>query len=320
MQLAFVALAFVAGFLLVFGLNLTFFDILQANQQKARKRLEQELRSRRLDRVRDSLAAKEAYELAAQGAVDLTPSRSLGDRFANLVEESGLAVRPALLAGYCLVLALVAALATWLLLGRADVTVLATGLAGVVPFLYVLRARAKRQEKLLSQLPDAFDLMSRTMRAGQTISQAFQAVADDFSSPIADEFGYAYDQQNLGLSPEAAMRDLARRTGLLELKIFVLAVMVHRQTGGNLSELLDKLSAVIRDRYRIRGAIKALTAEGRFQAIILLALPPLLMGALFFLNRPYIMTLFQFPWLALAMFAAMLVGGLWMRSIVRFDF
>jgi len=78
-------------------------------------------------------------------------------------------------------------------------------------------------------------------------------VADEFSPPIADEFGFCYDQQNLGLSPEASMRDLARRTGLLELKIFVLAVMVHRQTGGNLSELLEKLATVIRHRYRIRG-------------------------------------------------------------------
>src|SRR6202030_4138555 len=118
------------------------------------------------------------------------------------------------------------------------------------------------------------------MRSGQTISQAMQSVADDFAAPASDEFGYCCDQQNLGLSPEAAMRGLALRTGILEMKIFVLAVMVHNQTGGNLAELLDRLSTVIRDRYRIRGSIQALTAEGRMQMMILLALPPLMLAVL----------------------------------------
>ena len=102
--------------------------------------------------------------------------------------------------------------------------------------------RNARLEKLLSQLPDAFDLMARVIRAGQTMSQALQAVADEFAQPIAAEFAYCYEQQNLGLPPETALRDLARRTGLLEIKIFVLALLVQQQTGGNLAELLDKLS------------------------------------------------------------------------------
>ena len=105
--------------------------------------------------------------------------------------------------------------------------------------------------------------MGRVVRAGQTISQALQAVADEFPPPIAAEFAYCYEQQNLGLSPESALRDLARRTGLLEIKIFVLALLVQQQTGGNLAELLDKLSGIIRERFRIRGQIKTLTAEGR---------------------------------------------------------
>ena len=83
--------------------------------------------------------------------------------------------------------------------------------------------------------------MGRVIRAGQTMSQALQAVADEFPPPIAGEFAYCYEQQNLGLSPETALRDLARRTGLMELKIFVLALLVQQQTGGNLAELLDKL-------------------------------------------------------------------------------
>ena len=158
------------------------------------------------------------------------------------------------------------------------------------------------------------------MRAGQTISQALQSVAYESSGPAGVEFGYAYEQQNLGLSPEAAMRELARRNGLLELKIFVLAVMVHRQMGGNLADLLDKLAMIIRDRYRVRGTIRSMTAEGRLQAAILLALPPLLLLAITLINRPYAIVLYQHPNLLAGMFAFMVGGAVWMRKIVNFDF
>jgi tight adherence protein B len=145
-------------------------------------------------------------------------------------------------------------------------------------------------------------------------------VADEFEDPIATEFGYCYEQQNLGLTAESAMKDLAQRTGLLELRIFVVAVSVHRQTGGNLSELLDNLSSVIRDRQRIRGQIRALTAEGRLQAGILLGLPPFLMGVLTVVNQEYIATLFQYPLLLVGMFVFEIIGALWLRMIINFDF
>jgi tight adherence protein B len=157
------------------------------------------------------------------------------------------------------------------------------------------------------------------MRAGQTISQAMQSVADDFSSPVADEFGYCCDQQNLGLSPESSLHALARRTGIMEIKIFVLAVMVHRQSGGNLAELLDKLSTVIRERDRIRRDMQALTAEGRMQMLILLALPPMFLLALYMLNRPYVSILFDYPSLLWGTATTMLVGALAMQSIINFE-
>src|SRR5207245_8851808 len=154
---------------------------------------------------------------------------------------------------------------------------LAVGLlAAAICFLFVLMKRNARLQKIMSQLPDAFDLMARIIRAGQTMSQGLQAVADEFDQPIAGEFAYCYEQQNLGLSPEVALRDLAQRTGLLEIKIFVLALLVQQQSGGNLAEMLDKLAGIIRERFKLRGKIRALTAEGRLQAGVLLALPPLL--------------------------------------------
>ena len=193
-------------------------------------------------------------------------------------------------------------------------------IGGSIPFLFVYVKRRMRLNKMMSQLPHAFDLMARVIRAGQTVSQALVAVADEFQEPLSVEFAYCYEQQNLGLPPEQALRSLARRTGLLEIKIFVLALLIQQQSGGNLAELLDKLSAVIRDRFRIAGKIKSVTAEGRLQAMVLLALPPGLLLIISLLNRGYVLTLFDHPWLLAGMLVAELLGALWIRRIVNFDF
>jgi tight adherence protein B len=197
---------------------------------------------------------------------------------------------------------------------------LATVVGTSAPFLYVSLKRKARLEKLLSQLPDAFDLMARVIRAGQTMSQALLAVADEFETPVATEFAFCFEQQNLGLPPEISLRELARRTGLVEIRIFVLSLLVQQQTGGNLAELLDKLAGVIRERFRIRGKIKALTAEGRMQAAVLLALPPLMFLVIMLMNPNYGRVLYQYPGLLIGMVVSELFGALWIRKIVNFDF
>jgi len=206
-------------------------------------------------------------------------------------------------------------------LGASVLAVVAVGLvAAGGPFLYVWLKRRARLQKMMTQLPDAFDLMGRVIRAGQTMAQALQGVADEFDAPISTEFAYCYEQQNLGLSPELAMRDLARRTGLLEVKIFVLALLIQQQAGGNLAELLDKLSAIIRERFRVRGKIRALTAEGRMQAAVLLALPPALFLLILVLNRQYGQLLLDHPGLIVATLVSEAIGALWISKIVNFDF
>ncbi|MHC4403143.1 MAG: type II secretion system F family protein [Planctomycetota bacterium] len=314
------ALAFFGGFLLVFGVNFVLNDVFESHRKQARKRLEEELRKRHSERARDSLAYKDLYEMAAEGVADVRENHTLVGRFLKMVEQSGVSMGPGRIVTLALVIGSAMAgllyVATW-----QWVYALPAGLVGcAMPILWVAYMRSKRLEKLIAQIPDAFDLMARTMRAGQTISQALQAVADECSPPLGEEFQYCCEQQNLGLSPEAALRDLARRTGVLELKIFVLAVVVHRQSGGNLTELLDKLAKVVRERFRIRGKIKSLTAEGRSQAMVLLALPPFMMILLLFVARPYMIELFKYPTLLVGMFVSMALGGLWMRKIINFDF
>jgi tight adherence protein B len=195
------------------------------------------------------------------------------------------------------------------------------GLVGTaVPIVYVQLKRKARLDKIQAQLPDAFDLMGRVVRAGQTVSQAMLAVADEFAQPIAGELSYCYEQQNLGLSPELALRDLAKRTGLLEIKIFVTALLVQQQAGGNLAELLDKLSDIIRQRQRIRGQIKSLTAEGRLQAVILLALPFAMFFILLIMSRDYGLELLEHPSLIVMTLIGEGLGAIWIRRIVNFDF
>jgi tight adherence protein B len=197
---------------------------------------------------------------------------------------------------------------------------IAAPIGAALPLCYVQRVRRARTAKLLGQLPAAFELMSRVVRAGQTISQALRAVSDEFPPPLAAEFASCYEQQNLGLSLESALRDLARRTGLLEIKIFVLALLVQQQTGGNLAELLDKLSGIIRERFQMHGQIKTLTAEGRAQAAVLLVLPVVMFGLILFLNPDYASILLARPALIAGCLVSEGLGALWIRQIVNFDF
>jgi len=191
---------------------------------------------------------------------------------------------------------------------------------GVLPLLYLRQKLKARRERLLLQLAAAFDLMTRVLRSGQSVPQAFQAVADSFEPPIAGEFAHCQEQQNLGLLPEVTYRDLARRTGVLEIKIFVMAMMIQRQTGGNLSEVLDRLATLVRERVRLRNQIRTLTAEGRLQAVVLLVLPPVMFFVMRLVNRPYADILLDHPGLIAGMFVSMGLGALWIRKIIQFDF
>jgi tight adherence protein B len=295
-------------------------DLYLRDRSRVSQRVDDEFRKRVRARAQKSLLFKDLRALVAEGSVGQEERPSLRQQFEAMVEQSGLDLTPSRLLAVMVATSLSLGLLGILL--RQNVLVAAVGLligAGV-PIFYVNMKRNARLEKLLSQLPDAFDLMSRVIRAGQTIAQGLQAVADEFSPPIAGEFAFCYEQQNLGLAPEVAFRELARRTGLLELKIFVLAMLVQQQTGGNLAELLDKLSTIIRERYKLRGKVKALTAEGRMQAMVLLGLPPAMFVLMLAMNRTYAGVLLENPALLWITLISESIGGLWIRKIVNFDF
>jgi tight adherence protein B len=196
----------------------------------------------------------------------------------------------------------------------------AGGAAGALaPLLAVHGRRAARREKYLKQLVGAFELMARVLRAGQSVAEGFRAAVESFDDPLRGEFGQCLHQIEHGLRPEAAFRELSERAGILELRIFAVAMTVQRQTGGNLSEVLDRLAGVIRTRLRVRQKIRALTAEGRLQSVTLTVLPVITFGAMYALNRPYAEALFTQWRLLLGTAACMTVGTLWIRNIMSFE-
>ena len=194
------------------------------------------------------------------------------------------------------------------------------GLAAVtVPFVLVAWKRKSRREKFLKQLPASFDLMARVIRAGQSIPEALRAVADAFPDPISSEFTRCQNQLNMGLAPEVTFREMAIRSGILEMQIFVMALLIQRQAGGSLSEVLERLASVIRARLKLRKQIRSLTAEGRLQGLTLVVLPFIVFGAMMVINRGYAVTLLDHTRLLAAMGIAMLCGILWIRRIVNIE-
>jgi len=185
-----------------------------------------------------------------------------------------------------------------------------TILAGVLPLLWLVMRRRRRLRKFAKQLPDALELIARALRAGRSLAAGFNLVADEMSAPIGVEFQRCYEEQNLGIALDDALRSLTDRVPNLDLKFFATAVILQRQTGGDLAEILDKIGELVRERFRIWGQVQALTGEGRLSGIVLLALPPVLFATVWYLNPEYVMVLFTDP-----MGKKMLAGGVVMQIL-----
>jgi tight adherence protein B len=306
-------LAFCGAFLAVVAANAILADRITAERRRLNHELQEQLRQRQRERLK-------GQDLSQLARLADRPRANLREKLAIVIDQSGVDVTVRKM----LTVSAASALAAAAIGGCATASIPLGAIAGLVgallPLLYVLRARQRRLAKLLAQVPGTFELMSRVLRSGQTLSQAMQLVANDCAAPISLEFNHCYEQMNLGLSADVALRDLARRTGLLELKIFAVAVLVQRQTGGNLSELFDKMGTVVRERFRIKGMINSLTAQGRMQGVILLSLPVGMFALLMVIQPSYESVLLDYPWLIAAALGLMALGGLWISRVVHFDF
>ena len=164
-----------------------------------------------------------------------------------------------------------------------------------LPFFWLMRRRRKRISQFVESMPEAVELVSRALRAGHGLASGLHLVAEEMKGPIADEFNRVFEEQNLGIPIELALRNMADRIPVMDVRFFVIAVVIQRSTGGDLAEVLDKIGRLIRQRFELRGHVKSLTAEGRLSGVVLLAMPPSMLGLSVFLNYEYVSVLFNDP-------------------------
>ena len=191
---------------------------------------------------------------------------------------------------------------------------------GLLPIMWLSMKRKWRMKSFAKQLPDALELIARALRAGHSLAAGFNLVADEMTAPIGKEFKKVFEEQNLGIPMDEALTNMTMRVPNLDLKFFATAVVLQRQTGGDLAEILDKIGYIIRERFKIWGQVQALTGEGQLSGVVLLALPPVLFVAVYKLNPEYVMPLFYDPMGRKMLFFGVvmqLLGAFAIRKIVN---
>lgn len=238
----------------------------------------------------------------------------------RLLMQSGLRMTVAGFLSSTLLLALIGLLLGGLL-GMPVIIVIPIGVAfGLLPLMYVTRAKHKRLLLIEQQLPDALDLMARAMLAGHAFTSGLKMVAEETSDPVAGEFSIVFDEINYGISVPDALVNLATRVPSTDLRYFVISVMIQRETGGNLAELLNNISMLIRARLKLLGTVRVLSAEGRLSARILTALPFALAGVIYLINRDFLSVLWTDPVgpkIVAGALVVMVLGIFWMWRIIK---
>jgi tight adherence protein B len=194
------------------------------------------------------------------------------------------------------------------------------GLGLFLPYKLLLAKKKRRLKKFEKLLPDALDLLARSLKAGHSLAAGMQLVAKEMTDPVGSEFLTTYQEYSHGLDLSGALINLCNRVDLRDLGFFATAVLIQRETGGNLTEILEKIAMLIRERFKLRNQIKALTAEGRFSGLVLVLLPPLLAGILFVVNPEYESLLVQHRVgriIALVALGFQLLGIIAIRKIVN---
>jgi len=189
-----------------------------------------------------------------------------------------------------------------------------------IPYAYASHRRAKRFQRFEEKFPEAIDTLARAVRAGHAFTTALEMIANEIAEPVAGEFRQLFEEQKFGLPVRDALLNLADRIPLVDVKFFVTAVMLHRETGGNLSEILDNLSYVIRERFKILRQVRVHTAQGRLTMVLLMALPPTIVVVMLTLNPGFIRPLFTDPMghiLIVAGIVLQTVGYFFIRRIIR---
>lgn len=311
----FFLLVFAAAYLLLRALAGGFFGDVRRTRREIEQLASGELRDEHEPELlrRPHLERLSPFEKRLEARAELRPIRRLLEQAGIKMPAYQIVLQSALLA--MLAAALLAAFAPqwWAFL-------LALPAAATLPLFYLLWRRRKRVVAIESQLPDAIDMVKRSLRAGTPFVGTFRLVGESMEDPLAEEFALAAADLSYGSDPRKALLGLLDRVPSLPLKGFVTAILVQRETGGNLAETLDHLAEVIRQRFRFERRLRTLTAEGRMSAWILIAVPFVLGGILHLTSPGYLSRLLDDPRGPLLLGGGgvlMVVGIIWMRRIAR---
>ncbi len=244
------------------------------------------------------------------------------ERLREYIEQSGVRSKP----GKILLLSFVLAIGSYLvvaaIVGIVLIALAAGIVAGMIPLAVIAFKRNRRFHLFEKHFPEALDLLARAVRAGHAVTTGFEMVAKELPEPVSGEFRTTFEEQNFGLPLRDALLNLTERVPLLDVRFFVTALLIQKETGGNLAEILDNLSRVIRERFRIRGEVRIRTAQGRMTAGILIALPPLMLFMLNMLNPSYMKPMFTQSighWMLIGAAVLQVVGSILLWKIVHIE-
>jgi tight adherence protein B len=245
------------------------------------------------------------------------------ERLRLLIEQAGLKWDVARTLHGCLALFLAGFAFVWYLAPAFRSLAALFGLAcGLMPIVYILRVRRDRLRKFEEMFPEGLEFLARSMRAGHAFTVALELIHSEFKEPLAGEFRRVFDEQNLGLPLDVAFQKFAERVPLMDVRFFVSAVLLQKRTGGNLAELLDKLAYLIRERFKLRGRIRAISAHGRMTGTVLSLIPVAVGLIMSWINRDLIMFFFSDELGKLMLGAALglqVLGYLIIRKIVAIE-
>lgn len=316
----FLVMVFATVFFLAQGLTVPVFG----EGSKMRKRLKERLSELDSDDEEDEIASLlrnkylsnlAPWEKSLESLRILEPLR-------RTIEQAGYSILAYRLVLLCIVLAIITGVVTWNFTRIPLAAALGTVVGGLLPFIKVWKARSDRMEKFEEQLPEAIDSMRRALRAGHPFNAAIKLVADDMDEPIAREFELTFADINYGNDVRRAMLGLLQRVPSMNVMALVTSVLVQKETGGNLAEILGQISSVIRGRFRFHRRIKTLSAEGRLSGWILALIPFVLCAILTVTSPDYLPVLFEDPvgrQVIAGGFVAGMIGILWIRRIIRVE-
>ena len=312
-------LVFVVVALLAFGMG-SILDQRNARARPIKERLANERKAPELA-PDEELALLRDEQLSQIPALDniLRRSERVTD-IQKMLAQAGMVTRAGNFLGISALSGVVATFLAYGLSKRVEVAWVAMLVGFVLPYAYASYRRNKRFEKFEELFPEAIDTLARAVRAGHAFTTALEMITDEVAEPVSGEFRQLYEEQKFGMPVRDALLNLTERMPLVDVKFFVTAVMLQRETGGNLAEILDNLSYVIRERFKIQRQVRVYTAQGRLTMALLMGMPPIIVAVMLLLNPAFIRPLFSDPighTLLVAGITLQTIGYFVIRKIIR---